>query len=101
MKLSKVACNATNSLAVNPKSELLVWGSGKHGLLGNGYSAKSAPKPIVLPLTRSGTPDDIFSKDGVTKFKVDDIAIGHQHVCVVAHDADLDTYGLEHQKHSL
>ena len=34
MKHNKIACNSTNSAAIDCNGELYVWGSGKHGLLG-------------------------------------------------------------------
>ena len=43
MKHNKIACNATNSMAISDSSELYVWGSGRHGLLGNGFSQNNYP----------------------------------------------------------
>jgi alpha-tubulin suppressor-like RCC1 family protein len=35
--LQRIACNATNSAAINSETgQLYVWGSAKHGLLGKG-----------------------------------------------------------------
>jgi len=39
MKFNRIACNATNSMAINSTGELYVWGAGKHGLLGQGYKS--------------------------------------------------------------
>ena len=33
--LRKIACNATNSAAIDFKGNVYVWGAGKYGLLGN------------------------------------------------------------------
>jgi hypothetical protein len=42
-----------------------------------------------LTIERKGQPDDIFSKDDTTKFKVDDVSMGQIHVAIVGRDAEL------------
>ncbi len=35
MKQGKIACNATNSGAIDELGQVFVWGAGKYGLLGD------------------------------------------------------------------
>jgi alpha-tubulin suppressor-like RCC1 family protein len=46
--LRKIACNATNSAAIDIKGNVYVWGAGKYGLLGNPKQKNSIAKPIML-----------------------------------------------------
>jgi alpha-tubulin suppressor-like RCC1 family protein len=48
--LRKIACNATNSGAIDTEGNVYVWGAGKYGLLGNPKQKMPISKPIRLPL---------------------------------------------------
>jgi alpha-tubulin suppressor-like RCC1 family protein len=48
--LRKLACNATNSGAIDEAGNVYVWGAGKYGLLGNPKQKNPIYKPIQLIL---------------------------------------------------
>ena len=48
--LRKIACNATNSGAIDQEGNVWVWGAGKYGLLGNPKQKNPIHKPIMLQL---------------------------------------------------
>lgn len=48
--LRKIACNATNSGAIDNEGNVYVWGAGKYGLLGNPKQKNPIAKPVKLQL---------------------------------------------------
>ena len=80
-----VACNATNSAAIDHEGNIWVWGSGKHGLLGDHIKDVNYQIPKPLYLTTNGTTEsaeemqarDAFTReDQLAKYKVRDVAMG-------------------------
>jgi alpha-tubulin suppressor-like RCC1 family protein len=49
MKLRKIACNGSNSIGINRDGQVMAWGSGKYGLLGDGETGGQVSTPIILP----------------------------------------------------
>lgn len=91
-----VACNATNSAAIDHEGNIWVWGSGKYGLLGDHIKDVNYQVPKPLYLTTSGMTDeevnarDAFTReDQLAKYKVKDISIGQYHTIVVAVDSEM------------
>lgn len=88
----KVACNATNSAAVDSEGTLYVWGSGKYGLLGNHMQnlCYSVPKPLFLKKDDRNMDHDAFTTTNKhTQFKVKDVAMGQYHMAALAEDAEV------------
>ena len=48
--LRKIACNATNSGAIDTDGNVFIWGTGKYGLLGNPKQKNHSAKPIQISL---------------------------------------------------
>lgn len=48
--LRKIACNATNSGAIDQEGNVYVWGAGKYGLLGMKKQKNPINKPLKIEL---------------------------------------------------
>ena len=96
MHAKMVACNATNSAAIDREGNIWVWGSGRYGLLGSHIKDINyqVPKPLYLT-TSSADKDEQDARDAFTredqtaKYKVRDIAMGQYHMIVVAVDSEM------------
>ena len=91
-----VACNATNSAAIDHEGQIWVWGSGRYGLLGEHIKEVNYQVPKLLELKMMGhTEEERISRDAFTrenqmaKYYVKDIAMGQYHMIVVAVDSEL------------
>lgn len=90
-----IACNATNSAAVDNEGKIWVWGAGKYGLLGDHSRDVNYQVPKPLKISTSGNSADLVaSRDAFTRaeqaanYRVRDIAMGLQHIVVIAVDSD-------------
>ena len=90
-----VACNATNSAAIDHEGNIWVWGSGRYGLLGDHIKDVNyqVPKPLYLSTSAQDDDEDqardtFTREDQLAKYKVRDIAVGQYHMIVVAVDED-------------
>ena len=98
MHAKMVACNATNSAAIDKDGNIWVWGSGKYGLLGDHIKDVNyqVPKPLYLT-TGNVRKEDIAARDAFTRedqlarYRVRDIAIGSYHMIVVAVDSEISS----------
>ena len=62
-----MACNATNSAAVDTEGNIWVWGSGKYGLLGDDVKDVNYQVPKPLYITTSGdSSDESAARDAFT-----------------------------------
>lgn len=93
-----MACNATNSAAIDHEGNIWVWGSGKYGLLGDHIKDVNYQIPKPLFLTTNGGDNnvdeqqarDAFTRDDqLAKYKVQDVAMGQYHMIVVAVDSEM------------
>lgn len=91
-----VACNATNSSAIDYDGNIWVWGSGRYGLLGEHIKEVNYQVPKLLELKSMGETDeekqsrDAFTREReMAKFYVKDIAMGQYHMIVVAVDTEV------------
>ena len=75
-----MACNATNSAAIDRDGNLLVWGSGEHGLLGTGRKEEHAlatPQKLELCFIQTDAEKDrLNSTDSRSRYAVKDVAMG-------------------------
>ena len=90
--LRKIACNATNSAAIDIKGNVYVWGAGKYGLLGNPKQKNSIAKPIMLYLqsdkAEGGRPDE-------QTFVATCLSFGQYHGAVVVNDISTNSDFIE------
>ena len=110
MRQCKIACNATNSAAIDQHGRLWVWGSGKFGLLGKGKDethrkiVQVVPTHLPIPPKEDKTNNIIKSKDAWLELYrrpeplsnktnkqhvVKDIAMGPYHMGVIAVDEEI------------
>jgi hypothetical protein len=86
--LRKIACNATNSAAIDIKGNVYVWGAGKYGLLGNPKQKNSIAKPIMLLLKSDkadgGRPDE-------QTFVATCVSLGQFHGAIVVNDSSTNS----------
>ena len=78
--LRKIACNATNSGAIDGEGNVYVWGSGKYGLLGNPKQKNPIAKPVKLSLKSDKL---ILDYNSEQTFVATCLAFGQYHVCCV------------------
>ena len=78
----KVACNASNSAAVDDDGQVWVWGSARHGLLGKKQDLKQTyPKLLELKIwditeEERKVRDAFTQADDIVYLDVSEIAIG-------------------------
>ena len=96
MQAKNVACNATNSAAVDNEGNVWVWGAGKYGLLGDHIKDVNyqVPKPFYITTSGNSSEEaaarDAFTRpELVAKYRVRDISMGQYHMIVVAVDSDI------------
>jgi hypothetical protein len=86
--LRKIACNATNSAAIDFKGNVYVWGAGKYGLLGNPKQKNNISKPIMLSL-KSGKADG--GRPDEQTFVATCVSLGQFHGAVVVNDSSTNS----------
>ena len=74
--LKRISVNGTNSLAINNAQQVMAWGQGKFGLLGNGQSQGLYTFPNIIEFQK-------LSND----HQAVHISIGHYHAAAVFNDA--------------
>ena len=94
-----VACNATNSAAIDKDGHIWVWGSGRYGLLGRHINDVNYQVPKQLEITTTGTDaeeqaarDAFTREDQQARYNVRDIAMGQYHMIVVAVDSEMTQF---------
>lgn len=90
--LRKLACNATNSAAIDVKGNVYVWGAGKYGLLGNPKQKNSIPKPIMLHLKSDNNDGGGGAgRSDEQTFVATCISFGQYHGAVVVNDSSTNS----------
>ena len=87
--LRKLACNATNSGAIDANGDVYVWGAGKYGLLGNPRQKNPIAKPIKLLLKS----EQLVLEKGSdqSSYVATSISLGQYHAAVVVNDANTNS----------
>lgn len=93
MQKCKVACNATNSVAIDHEGTVWVWGAHRHYLLGGPQDTNQTyPRPLYLELTANTEEekkvrDAFLREDEIVTIRVSEISIGQNHVLAIGNDA--------------
>ena len=88
----KVACNATNSAAIDNEGNVWVWGAARHRLLGTQQeNNQTYPRELLLQLGTATEAErqmrDAFVRnDEMVTLKVKEIAIGQYHMLALGSD---------------
>ena len=86
--LRKIACNATNSGAIDDEGNVWVWGAGKYGLLGSTKQKNSDSIPKQLPLKSDKL---ILDSNRDKIFVATSIAFGQYHAACVVNDINTNS----------
>ena len=76
MLRKQLACNATNSGAIDAEGNVYVWGSGKYGLLGNPKQQKPIGHPVKLQLKSEKLVLDQVAEGAQSSFVATSISFG-------------------------
>ena len=93
MQKCKVACNATNSAAIDHEGTVWVWGAARHYLLGGQQDTNQQyPRPLYLEIAANTEEEkkvrDAFLRDDeIVTIRVSEISMGQNHMLAIGNDA--------------